>query len=278
MYVSTGNHFGIKGADSLSQCLTHMTQLTHLNLSGECAHFNCYSVVCDVWCHIDVCDVCVSTVNKIGIEGAKALSRCLPNLTQLTYLDLSGECATWCVWCNMSHWRVMCVSTGNMIGVEGSKALSQCLPHLTQMTHLDLSCECATCCVWCHIDMRFLSTDNNIGIEGASALSQCLPPLTQLAHLNLCGKCVHIDVLLGVCDVMCVSTDNNIGIKGTIALSQCWPHLTQLTHINLSGECVHYRCVTWCVIYYIWYHIDICDVWVVSSVSSTDSVQLLPHL
>ena len=36
--------------------------------------------------------MCVSTVNKIGVKGAKALGQCLPYLAQLTHLDLSGEC------------------------------------------------------------------------------------------------------------------------------------------------------------------------------------------
>ena len=37
-----------------------------------------------------MCDV--STVNKIGSGGVRVLSQCLSHLTQLTHLDLSGEC------------------------------------------------------------------------------------------------------------------------------------------------------------------------------------------
>ena len=39
----------------------------------------------------DVC-VCVCTGNNIGDEGVQALSQCLQHLTQLTQLNLSGEC------------------------------------------------------------------------------------------------------------------------------------------------------------------------------------------
>ena len=47
-----------------------------------------------------------------------------------------------------------------------------------------------------------MSTVNKIGDEGAKSLSQFLPHLTQLTELNLSGECVHIDVLLDVCDVI----------------------------------------------------------------------------
>ena len=36
--MSTDNDIGVKGATALSQCLPHLTQLTHLNLSSECVH------------------------------------------------------------------------------------------------------------------------------------------------------------------------------------------------------------------------------------------------
>ena len=39
----------------------------------------------------------MSTGNNIGVEGAKALSQCLPHLPQLTHLDLSRECVCVCV-------------------------------------------------------------------------------------------------------------------------------------------------------------------------------------
>ena len=61
MYVSTVNNIGSGGARVLSQCLRHLTQLTHLDLSGECV------IVCILMCvtwfvyilisHIDVCNV-----------------------------------------------------------------------------------------------------------------------------------------------------------------------------------------------------------------------------
>ena len=94
MYVSTDNNIGVEGVKVLSQCLSHLSQLTHLDLSGECVHIG---VLLDVWCalcHIDVPDVLmyVSTDDDIGYEGVNALSQCLAHLTQLTHLDLSGEC------------------------------------------------------------------------------------------------------------------------------------------------------------------------------------------
>ena len=148
-YVCTDNSIGIEGAKALSQCLSHLTKLSHLNLSCECVHR------CITWCVMPHwwSVMCVSTVNYIGIEGAKALSQCLTHLTQLTHLDLSSEywCLTWCVWCMMYDATLIC--TANTIGVEGASALSQCLHHLTQLTHLDLRSECVywfMCyLVWC---------------------------------------------------------------------------------------------------------------------------------
>ena len=47
--VSTGNDIGDEGAKALSQCMTHLTQLTHLDLSGECAHIDVLlGVICEV--------------------------------------------------------------------------------------------------------------------------------------------------------------------------------------------------------------------------------------
>ena len=40
MYVSTGNKIGNDGAKTLSQCLTHLPQLAHLDLSSECVHID----------------------------------------------------------------------------------------------------------------------------------------------------------------------------------------------------------------------------------------------
>ena len=57
------------------------------------------------------------------------------------------------------------------------------------------------CDVLCHIDVMYVSTDSDIGDEGAIALSQCLTHLPQLTYLDLSSECVHIDVLLGLCDV-----------------------------------------------------------------------------
>ena len=48
----------------------------------------CLCVVSHVMC----VRVCVSTGNMIGVEGVKALRQCLFRLTQLTQLNLSGEC------------------------------------------------------------------------------------------------------------------------------------------------------------------------------------------
>ena len=191
---------------------------------------------------------CVSTGNKIGYEGANALSQCLTHLTQLIYLDLGRECMYYCVtWC---VWYVMCVTwcdvmwcdvvTDNNIECEGANALSQCLPHLTQLTYLDLRRKCVhvgvlLCVMWCDV-----STDNNIEYEGVKALSQCLTHLTQLTDLDLRRECVYIDAfyLLLRCDVMwCVSTGNHIGDEGAKELIQCLPHMTELTELNLTGEC-----------------------------------------
>ena len=49
---STVNKIGDTGANVLSQYLTQLTQLTHLNFSGKCCAFNVILGVCDV------CDVC----------------------------------------------------------------------------------------------------------------------------------------------------------------------------------------------------------------------------
>ena len=53
----------------------------------------CIDVLLDVCDAITICDMCdVITDNKIGYKGAKALSQCLPHLTQLTHFYLRGEC------------------------------------------------------------------------------------------------------------------------------------------------------------------------------------------
>ena len=107
MYVSSGNKIESKGAIALSQCLIHLTHLTQLYLRSACVHIDVLfgvicavsheidGAMCDVWCVVCgvwcvVCDV--STDNNIRAEGAKALSRSLTHLTQLTHFDLSGEC------------------------------------------------------------------------------------------------------------------------------------------------------------------------------------------
>ena len=84
MCVSTDNFIGDKGAKVLSQCLTHLTKLSHLDLGCEWA-LMCY-LVCDV-----TLMMCMSTDNDIGDDGINALSQCLTHLTQLTHLDLSSE-------------------------------------------------------------------------------------------------------------------------------------------------------------------------------------------
>ena len=38
--MSTGNDIGDEGANALSQCLRHLTQLTELDLRGERAHID----------------------------------------------------------------------------------------------------------------------------------------------------------------------------------------------------------------------------------------------
>ena len=47
--MSTGNNIGDEGVNALSQCLPHLTQLTHLGLSSECVHIDVCGV-CDVMC------------------------------------------------------------------------------------------------------------------------------------------------------------------------------------------------------------------------------------
>ena len=147
MCVSAGNKIGDEGAIALSQCLTHLPQLTHLNLCSECVYW-CVNWF-GVWCVIcDMCDVWVQTTRLELREQLHWLSAwhtchnshtltCIVSMCIVVLLDVC------CVMCVKSH---RCVSTGNKIGVEGTKALSQCLTHLTQLTHLDLSCECALMC------------------------------------------------------------------------------------------------------------------------------------
>ena len=111
--MSTVNNIGDEGAKALSQCLTHLPQLVKLDLRGLCAQIDLLlDVICDVMstdndigdeganaliCYL-MCDVtlmcvmCVNTGNKIEVEGSKALSQCLTNLTQLVHFNLSGEC------------------------------------------------------------------------------------------------------------------------------------------------------------------------------------------
>ena len=46
--MSTVNKIGDEGTRVLSQCLTHLTQLAHLDLSGECVHIDVLFDLCDV--------------------------------------------------------------------------------------------------------------------------------------------------------------------------------------------------------------------------------------
>ena len=52
--VCTDNYIGDEGSNALSHCLTHLTQLTHLNLSSECVNIDVLLGLCDGCCHIDV--------------------------------------------------------------------------------------------------------------------------------------------------------------------------------------------------------------------------------
>ena len=140
--VSIDNSIGDEGASALSQCLPHLTQLTHLYLSGECVHW------CVTWCVMCVtCDVWVQTT-RLEIKGQVrwvSAWHTWHNSHTLTWV-VSVRILMCYLVCNVA-WCVMCVSTANRIGNEGAKALSQCSTRLIQITHLDLSRECV------HIDV-----------------------------------------------------------------------------------------------------------------------------
>ena len=51
--MSTENFIDYDGAIALSQCLTHLTQLTQLYLRGACVHIDVLlGALCDVWCGV----------------------------------------------------------------------------------------------------------------------------------------------------------------------------------------------------------------------------------
>ena len=177
-------------------------------------------VVCDwslLWCVMS--HRCVSIVSYIGYEGASALSRSLTHLTQLTHLDLSGECVHWCitwrmcVWCHIDMWCVVWVQASTLEIREqmhwvrawhtwhNSHTLTWVVSVLIDVCCLTcVMCDATLMCdVWCHIDvMCGVSTDNDIGVEGARTLSQCLTYLTQLKHLNLYSECALMCYLICV--------------------------------------------------------------------------------
>ena len=100
----------------LTVAFPSLKHLKQLNMNGNCAKQELYicllCVICHVMCrHTLMClCVCVSTGNKIGDDGAKALSQCLPHLTQLSQLHLNGKwCILCCVVCVLCH--VMCRHT-----------------------------------------------------------------------------------------------------------------------------------------------------------------------
>ena len=58
--VRTGNDIEIEGAKALSQCLTHLTQLTHLDLRCECG------LMCDMCDVTLMCDACEFSESSRG--------------------------------------------------------------------------------------------------------------------------------------------------------------------------------------------------------------------
>ena len=188
--VSTGNNIGNEGAKSLSQCLSHLTQLTHLYLSGECVHW-CVLLGDVMWCHIDVRD----DRQQHWIRGSECTKSVLVTLdtTHIPWLAL-WACALMCVpwWSEvMCDVTLTCVITANNIGEEGAISLIQCLTHLTKLTFLDLSGEFVQIDELLDACDDVWATDNKIGDVGANALSQCLPQLPLLTRVNLCCEYVH---------------------------------------------------------------------------------------
>ena len=91
LWLSTDNNIGDDGATLLSKSLSHLTQLTHLNLSSEWFGW--------LWLVTIGCDwLWLRTGNRIKADGATSLSQSLSHLTQLTNLNLGGEWFGW-MWC-----------------------------------------------------------------------------------------------------------------------------------------------------------------------------------
>ena len=187
----------------VSVCHTWHTSQTFTYIVSVCI------LVCYLWCvmRCDVCDVwCVSTDNEIGDEGSKALSQCLPQLTQLTHLDLSCECVLidvllGCVSCVM--WCVM-----SDVWVQTTRLEMRDQMHWFSACH---TCHTSHTLIW--------------------VVSVCI-----LMCYLMCGMC---DVTL--VDVWCVNIENKIENEVARTLSQCLTHLTQLRYLDLSSECVLMR-------------------------------------
>ena len=48
--ITGNNNIGYEGAKALSQCLTHLPQLTQLDLSGKCVHIDVFVGACVCVC------------------------------------------------------------------------------------------------------------------------------------------------------------------------------------------------------------------------------------
>ena len=156
--VSTDNNIGYEGANVLSQCLTQLTQLTHLDLSCECY------LTCGVWCYINVTWVqltILETREQRHWVSAWYISHTLTWVVSV-YIDvLLGVCDVWC------HIDVCAWEYRERHWIWRRKGTESVLVTLdtSHTPWLELWVCALMCVMWCHIDNVLAPLQKKRGIQ-----------------------------------------------------------------------------------------------------------------
>ena len=227
------NEINDSGAASLSQVISVNTSLTHLSLSG----------------------------NKIGVSGAVFLSQGLKVNTTLTNLNLghneiddSGAAfLSQALKVNTTLTNLNLTSTE--IGASGAASLSQALSVNITLTNLDLSHDDIDDSGAASLSQALLVnttlTDLNltnikVGASGAASLSQALSVNTSLTHLDLGVNRIGASGAASLSKALSVNSSltdlnlwlNMLGASGAASLSHALSVNSSLTNLNLGGNMI----------------------------------------
>ena len=223
------NEINDSGAASLSQAISVNTSLTHLNLSGNkigvsVAVFLSQGLkVNTTLTNLNLGD------NEIDDSGAASLSQAISVNTSLTHLNLSGNKIGVSVAVFLSQGLKVNTTLTNLnlghneIDDSGAAFLSQALKVNTTLTNLNL-------------------TSTEIGASGAASLSQALSVNTTLTNLDLGHNDIDDSGAASLSQALLVNTtltdldltNINFGASGAASLSQALSVNTSLTHLDLS--------------------------------------------